>query len=132
MPVLLDTDVAIELLRGNPKCLSRLSLEQGPVCISTVTASELYFGAFNSAHPAENAAKVDEFLADFKSVSITSGVARRFGSVKAELRRKAVQAGPFDLLIASIALENGCSLATGNVKHFRFVPDLRLENWIRG
>ena len=93
---------------------------------------ELYFGAFNSAHPAENAAKVDEFLADFRSVSITNDVAKRFGRVKAELRRKAVQAGPFDLLIASIALENGCSLATGNVKHFRFVPDLRLENWIRG
>ena len=131
MPVLLDTDVAIELLRGNPKCLSRLSLELGTVFISTVTASELYFGAFNSAHPMENAAKVDEFLGDFRSLSITSDVAKRFGMVKAELRRRSVQVGPLDLLIASIALEHGCSLATGNVKHFRIVPELRLENWIR-
>ena len=131
MPVLLDTDVAIELLRGNPKCLSCLSLVQGSVFISTVTASELYFGAFNSAHPEENAAKVDEFLGDFRSVSITNNVAKRFGAIKAELRRKAVQAGPFDFLIASIALEHGCSLATGNVKHFRHVPELHLENWIR-
>ena len=131
MPVLLDTDVAIELLRGNPKCLTCLSLAQEPVFISTVTAAELYFGTFNSAHPEENAAKVDEFLGDFRSVSITTNVAKRFGAIKAGLRRKAVQAGPFDLLIASIALENGCSLATGNVKHFRHVPELHLENWIR-
>ena len=131
MPVLLDTDVAIELLRGNPKCLSCLSLAQGPFFISTVTAAELYFGAFNSAHPEENAAIVDEFLGDFRSVSITYNVAKRFGAIKAELRRKAVQAGPFDLLIASIALENGCSLVTGNVKHFHHVPELHLENWIR-
>lgn len=131
MPVLLDTDVAIELLRGNPRCLSRLSQTPEEVLISTVTASELYFGAFNSAHPEENAEIVDAFLGDIKRVSITDKVARRFGRLKAELRRQSVQVGPFDLLIASIALENGCSLATGNVRHFRPIPGLRLENWIR-
>ncbi len=53
MPVLLDTDVAIELLRRNPRCLARLSLTEGRIFLSSVTAAELYFGAFNSAHPSE-------------------------------------------------------------------------------
>ncbi len=34
-----------------------------------------------------------------------------------------------DLLIAAIALANGCVLVTNNVKHYARVPDLELENW---
>ena len=131
MPVLLDTDVAIELLRKNPQCLARLSRTEGRVFISSVTAAELYFGAFNSAHSSENVNIVEEFLADFQCLQPTNGVAKTFGSVKAELRRKSIQVGPFDLLIASIALENECSLATGNTKHFRHIPGLQLDDWIR-
>ena len=132
MPVLLDTDVAIELLRANPKCLECLAKTQGHVLVSTITASELYFGAFNSTYPDENAGRVTEFLGDFRSVSMTNDTAMRFGQLKAELRRKSIQIGPFDLLIASLALENGCSLATGNTRHFQHIPGLQLEDWIRG
>ena len=130
MPVLLDTDVAIELLRANPKCLDRLAKTQGPVLVSTITASELFFGAFNSAHPEENARRVTEFLGDLRSVSMTNDTAMRFGRLKAELKRKSVQSGPFDLLIAALALENGCLLATGNTRHFQHIPGLLLEDWI--
>ena len=131
MPVLLDTDVAIELLRRNPRCLARLSQTEGRIFLSSVTAAEHYFGAFNSAHPSENARKVEEFLADFQCLQPTKEAAKMFGSIKAELRRKSIQVGPFDLLIASIALENECSLATGNAKHFRHIPGLQLDDWIR-
>ena len=131
MPVLLDTDVAVELLRRNPQCLTRLSRTEGRVFVSSVTAAELFFGAFNSAHPSENADRVEEFLADFQCLLPTVDVGKRFGAIKAELRRKSIQVAPFDLLIATIALENGCAVATGNESHFRRVPGLRIENWIR-
>jgi len=131
MPVLLDTDVAIELLRGNPRCLARLSRTEGRLFVSSVTAAELYFGAFNSAHPSENADRVEEFLKDIQCLLPTKEVAKRFGEIKAELRRKSIQVAPFDLLIATIALENECVVATGNERHFSRVPGLRLENWIR-
>jgi len=132
MPVLIDTDVAIELLRGNPKCLSRVAQLTDPLSISSISAAELYFGAYNSAHPEENAERVAEFLADLKFVTLTEDSARQFGRLKAAMRRNSRQIGPFDMLIATIALENGCTLATGNVRHFQYVPDLRVEDWIRG
>jgi len=34
-----------------------------------------------------------------------------------------------DLLIAGIAIENEMILVTNNEKHFRRIPDLKIENW---
>lgn len=131
MAVLLDTDVAIELLRGNPDTLARIAARDETVFISLVTAAELYFGAFNSSRPEENAERVETFLAEFPEARLTADAARTFGRLKAELRRQSVQVAPMDLLIASIALRHDCVLATGNVRHFRQIPNLRIENWIR-
>lgn len=44
--------------------------------------------------------------------------------------KKLRKIGRADLLIASIALANDATLVTRNLKHFRQVPDLRLENWV--
>ena len=94
--------------------------------------SELYFGAYNSERPERNVAILQAFLQNFQMLTITDGVARLFGQLKASLRRQSVQVAPFDLMIGSIALENGCRVATGNVRHFRHIKKLTLCDWIRG
>lgn len=132
MPALIDTDVAIELMRRNPYTLDCVAGFAESISISSITASELYFGAYNSAHPEENALKVQRFLDNFSLFTITAETARIFGQMKAALKRKSVQIAPFDLMIASIALENGCIVATGNVRHFRPICDLHIVDWIRG
>ena len=38
--------------------------------------------------------------------------------------------GRADLLIASIALANQARLVTRNLRHFRQIPHLSLENWV--
>jgi tRNA(fMet)-specific endonuclease VapC len=38
--------------------------------------------------------------------------------------------GRADLLIACIALANGATFATRNVRDFKLVPGLRVENWV--
>lgn len=132
MDVLLDTDVSIELMRGNPTPLSRIAALDGRVFVSAITVAELYFGAYNSAHPAENAERVRRFLAEIPSFPLACEIAERFGSLKADLKRNSTQLGPLDLLIAATALENGCAIATGNIKHFLKVPGLQVLDWIRG
>jgi tRNA(fMet)-specific endonuclease VapC len=47
-----------------------------------------------------------------------------------EKNKKLKKIGRADLLIASIALANDAVLVTRNLKHFRQVPDLMLENWV--
>lgn len=132
MTALIDTDVAIELMRRNPYTLDCVANFDGTISVSSITASELYFGAYNSAHPDENAVKVQKFLDNFPVLTIAAEAARIFGRLKARLKRQSIQVAPFDLMIASIALENGCVVATGNVRHFRQVEELHLVDWIRG
>jgi tRNA(fMet)-specific endonuclease VapC len=44
--------------------------------------------------------------------------------------KKLKKIGRADLLIACIALANRATLVTRNLKHFRLVPGLRVENWV--
>ena len=132
MPVLIDTDVAINLMRHSPYTLDCLAKCQETVFLSSISVSELYFGAYNSARSEKNVAILEAFLQNFQMLTITGPVARLFGKLKATLRKQSVQVAPFDLMIGSIALENGCMVATGNLRHFRHIKELQLSDWIRG
>jgi tRNA(fMet)-specific endonuclease VapC len=46
-----------------------------------------------------------------------------------ELRRQRVRIGTLDLRIASIALVTDCLLLSRNLRDFRKVPGLRVEDW---
>ncbi len=52
-----------------------------------------------------------------------------YGSIKAALTRRGEIIGPNDLLIAAIALANGVTLVTRNVREFARVEKLLIENW---
>ena len=56
--------------------------------------------------------------------------ARRYGEVRAELERRGTPLGDGDLRIGSIALAQGLTLVTGNVRHFWRIPGLMVENWL--
>ena len=132
MPVLIDTDVAINLMRHSPYTLDCLANCQETVFLSSISVSELYFGAYNSARPEKNVAILEAFLQNFQTLTVTDAVARLFGKLKAALRKQSLQVASFDLMIGSIALENGCMVATGNLRHFRHIKELQLSDWIRG
>ncbi len=131
MPVLLDTDVAIELLRGSRYALNALAHHEEGVYVSSITAAELFYGAFHSQRPDRNVKSVQAFLGQFPRLTLTDESARIFGELKANLRARATPVDAFDLLIASLALENRCALATGNIKHFSKIDGLSLVNWCR-
>jgi tRNA(fMet)-specific endonuclease VapC len=56
---------------------------------------------------------------------------RAVGEFEKLRRQKSVKGiGHADLLIASIALANRATLVTRNLRHFRLVANLKLENWV--
>jgi tRNA(fMet)-specific endonuclease VapC len=49
--------------------------------------------------------------------------------IRLTLEKSGKLVGPMDLLIAATALEQGAVLVTHNVKEFRRVRGLRVEDW---
>lgn len=127
----LDTDVCVEILRGNPRVLQWRRHISAPVVTTWITACELEYGAAKSADPERARALVADLLSTLDIVGIDRPAARQFGQHKAALRRAGETLADADLMIAAIALARGAELATGNLRHFRRFPDLPLEDWIR-
>lgn len=129
---LLDTDVCIEILRGNPQVLEQRRATLDHVATTWITACELAYGAANSRAPEQNQILVTEFLSTVPILDFNLPSALLFGRHKARLRGLGKTVADADLMIAAMALAQGATLVTGNTRHYERFDDLRLEDWIRG
>jgi len=127
--VILDTDVCIEILRGNTLVIDRRRQYGGPVAVSFMTAAELFFGAAKSSEPGANAALVDQFLLSVPVIQPDLSVLRRHGSIKADLQAAGMPIADADVFIGATALSRGARLVTGNERHFERIVGLVLERW---
>jgi tRNA(fMet)-specific endonuclease VapC len=55
-----------------------------------------------------------------------------YGERRAELAKKGQGIGNNDLWIATHAMAQGLTLVTNNVKEFRRIRGLKIENWVGG
>jgi tRNA(fMet)-specific endonuclease VapC len=127
----LDTDVCVEILRGNPRVLQWRRHTVSSVVTTWITACELEYGAAKSADPERARALVADLLSTLDILGLDRPAARQFGQHKAALRSSGDTLADADLMIAAIALARGAELATGNIRHFRRFPDLPVEDCIR-
>ena len=56
-------------------------------------------------------------------------MAEEYGKLRVAMERQGNRIGPYDLLIASIALVNDATLITRNTGEFQRVNGLRIEDW---
>ncbi len=126
---LLDTNVCIELLKGNPATRSHVE-EVGPrnCGISEITVAELYYGANKSSRSFEKRQDIRFLLEIFELVPIAPALSV-YGEVKALLEERGLRLDDFDLLIGATALEAGMKLVTNNTRHLARIPGLDLEDW---
>ena len=126
---LLDTDVVIDAIRGRPPAARRRlqSLSPDDLAISAITVAELSYGARKSRTPDATRTLFEEFLLPFEILPFDRSAAEEHGRLRHLLRRRPI--GDRDLLIAAIAVAHGLAVATRNVREFRRVPDLNVEDW---
>jgi tRNA(fMet)-specific endonuclease VapC len=72
--------------------------------------------------------RAEELLEQMPVVPITEASAAVFDRLRQAPRLRKI--GRADLLTASIALAHRATLVTRNLRHFRQVPDLSVQNWI--
>ncbi len=127
---MLDTDTVSFALRGQGRVGARI-LEHRPseLCVSAITVAELRFGATRRSS-AKLHALIDAFIGNVAAVPFDEACATEFGLIGSELAERGSPIGEFDALIAAHAITLGLTLVTNNVKHFRRVRRLRVQNWL--
>ena len=128
----LDTDVCVEILRGNTRGIEIRRQTLCEVATTWVTACELAYGAAKSRSPTENQTLVSEFFATMSILGLNMRAAESFGQIKSVLERTGNILADADLVIAAITLAHSASLVTGNRRHYERIDGLRIQDWIRG
>ncbi len=78
----------------------------------------------------KNSEIVKSFISNFEIVSFDANSCQVYAMIRASLEKNGVPIGPMDLLIASISLSYNFILVTNNIKEFRRIKALKLENWV--
>jgi len=121
--LLLDTSVLIDHLRKYKPATEFLetAFSSGvSVTISTVTEMELCAGKNMENTAIEE--DVLKFMKLFKSLPVTSNIARQAGRLLRRHRHQGLT--PIDAIIASTAMEYNANLITRNIRHFRMVKGI--------
>ncbi len=132
MRYLLDTNICIYIMNRRPLTVIRKfkQFDIGDIGISSITVSELYYGAKKSNRLEENIQRLWAFLMPFEVVSYDEAAANAYGDIRVDLERKGAVIGPLDMLIAAHALSLGLILVTNNVREFQRISSLPVENWL--
>ena len=132
MKYLLDTDICIYIIRKKPKeVIERfLELDPGDIGISTVSTSELYYGASKSQHIKKNTAALNDFLLPLEVLEYNELASVHYGDIRADLEHRGQLIGPMDMMIAAHALSLDIPLISNNTNEFSRVKRLKLQNWV--
>jgi len=128
---MLDTDISSYVMKGSePSVMKRLTaVPVGDVCISAVTKAELMYGLQLSPHVDQDRARLEVFLRHMVVLDFIEDAAADYGEIRAWLKKQGRMIGANDLFIAAHARCLGLVLITNNMREFKRVPGLTLENW---
>lgn len=127
---MLDTNILIYTIRNRPpEVRARFETHHGSMCISSVTAMELIYGAHKSQAVEKNLAAIEGLFGRLDVLDFDFAAAQNAGELRAELARSGTPIGPFDTMIAGHARSLGLVLVSNNLREFERVEGLRLENW---
>ncbi|MEQ6166919.1 type II toxin-antitoxin system VapC family toxin [Ekhidna sp. MALMAid0563] len=134
MNYLLDTCVVSDFVKGDNPTLAKLqSLSPLQVKISSITAYELHYGLVKNTNLKKGIKEaVLGFIKDVEILPFRTDESIIAAKIRANLENDGKPIGPYDVLIASTALENKLTLVTTNVSEFQRIPSLKIENWREG
>lgn len=131
MIYLLDTNTCIRYLNQRSQSIvNRLnSILDTDIAVCSIIKAELYLGAMKSQTPEQTMLKQRVFSERFHSYSFDDNCAVIYAKIRAILEQSGTPIGSNDVMIASIALAHGLILVTHNIREFKRVPDLKIDDW---
>ena len=128
---LLDTNIIIYVLKRRPKeVLEVFNINASRMAISSITLSELLYGAEKSQNIDRNLEAIEEFISHLDVLPYDAKASQHYGQIKAALEKKGEIIGENDIHIAAHAISQGLILVSNNLREFKRVPNLAFENWV--
>jgi len=122
VPFLIDSNVLIDVSRGNAAAIKYVDGLPEPWALSQVTAMELIVGARDK----RDLATIDGFLSLYLVVPLSDSIgAGAYRLLKAYAKSHGLHV--FDSLVAATAIEKALTLVTLNRKHYQMIEGLLLE-----
>jgi len=127
---MLDTDTCSYVLKTKSEKLgNKFDKEFGKIALSEIVLAEMRFAADKHLSRTQELHElIDDFIARLQTIPWSASLI--YGKLRAHLQRKGTPIGNLDTLIAAHALQQDLILVTNNTKHFKRVPNLKIENWL--
>jgi len=119
-PILVDTDVLVDFLRGYSKAVTFINRHSARIILSSIVVAELYAGVKGDAEEAA----LDSFVSFFPVAPVTSKIARAGGLYKQNYG-KSHGIGLADAILAATAEAGNAELKTLNVKQYPMLKGLK-------
>lgn len=132
MNYLLDTNICIYFLKNKfnlRQKFQKIGFEN--MAISEITLAEMIYGAKYSQNIKNNLILIERFTSKLNILQISKSI-NIYAEEKANLRKSGNLISDFDLLIGSTAIYYNMIMVTRNIKEFKRISAIKIENWIEG
>ena len=129
----LDTNIITAFLKNDSRVVERGSdyLEFfDKLTINIISYYEILRGLKDLGNE-EKLRKFDNFMQENELVFITKEAVEKAAEIYAYLKKEGNLIEDADILMASTAIVENLVLITNNIRHFKRVKDLRLDNWLK-
>ncbi|MDO8610225.1 MAG: type II toxin-antitoxin system VapC family toxin [bacterium] len=122
----LDTSTIINYLRGIEKAVNLINNLDGKITSSYLCLAELFEGVFSSNNKKAESIILQFFSGLNTTYGIDAIIAKKFGLLRQQLRKKGNIIEDIDIFIASTCLIHDLYLVTFNIKHFSRIKELKI------
>jgi len=129
-----DTDIYTNVIRKIPskKLIDRLKeVPRRDQFTTAITIGEVFYGITKSSNRLRLLKLFETALLPRATVlPLNFSAAKKYGEIRSLLEKRWTPLEHADLQIAAIALCRNMTLITGNIGHFKRVPNLKVEKWL--
>ena len=126
----LDTNTLIYFFKGLGNVAgTMLQIPPKDIGIPSIVLYELNVGIAKSASPKKSEQQLANLLSVVSVLPFGRNEVNSAVKIRVDLERRGLPIGPYDVLIAAIAMANHAILVTHNTKEFSRIEQLSIEDW---
>lgn len=131
MSYLLDTCVISDFFKKIPQVIKHFEAHSPEkICVSSITVMEIEYGLRLNPEREQKIRPIwKNLLNHIHVVPYSPQCAVASASIRANLKDTGLPIGAYDVLIAGTALANQMIMVTSNVREFKRIPEISIENW---